>query len=321
MYRPTFRSRLWRVWAIAVAALAMLIPATASAAPGTPRGMVVYLQDGGHPTLSVAVQPGEDAIAVDLSNGTCSYDATVEPSEIEPYLRNPLWHVLLRTEGGPCGYDYQHVRSLIEGAQPGGGKTWAQLMQQYPNVEWILQIGNEPTIDWSGVDAWTHRWWMHAVYDELATNSYGHIDQAWRTKYPMLKWAVAVGVTYDAAQIHLQWDTDFGGVRDKYDYIACHVYADTDMRSPKEPYASVYNFLLGDQFTKGVVVSEFGINGDPNPPSDAEVRNYRGWVNNLPSKVKLATAFVAMTPADQWVTYALDSAQDGQTLGDHWGGY
>jgi len=162
---------------------------------------------------------------------------------------------------------------------------------------------------------------MNRVYSELATNSYGHVAQSWRQKYPALKWAVAVGLNNQAMQVHLQWQSTDGGVRDKYDYVAYHVYADADMRCPQPIYVNPYNYLLNDQYTKGIVLSEFGINGSPQPPTAAEVDNYRGWVNGLPAKVKFASAFVAMNPTDQWTSYALDSITDGQTIGDHWGGY
>ncbi|HLI51551.1 MAG TPA: hypothetical protein VKU87_07115, partial [Thermomicrobiaceae bacterium] len=113
----------WRslglVLVLALVVPTLLLPGSVSAASATPRGMVALYQDSGHISFPQASQAGEDAIAIDLDDGTCSpTHGTIYPSTIEPHLGNPFCHVLLRTEGGACGYDWSHVQNLIEGLRP-----------------------------------------------------------------------------------------------------------------------------------------------------------------------------------------------------------
>lgn len=264
--------------------------------------------------LGIATQAGEDTVSIPLDDW-----CRVTPSDLEPTLRQPLWHVAFRTAGDASGYSWSWVRDHLEGPRR-DGRSWASLLQAYPNVEWILQIGNEPTLDWPQVDAWTHRWWMLACYQELALNAANHVDQAWRNKYPMLKWACAVGTSYDAYRIHVQWsggsDLGAGGVRDWYDAIACHLYGESSLGDGD--LQRVYQELLGDPYTKAIQVTEIGINrADWSPEQKAE--QYRTWINRAPAKVEGVHAFIAGS-ASEWPHYRLDSYRCGQLLGDHFGG-
>lgn len=293
-------------WLVAAMIIALaLLPSAALAAPGTPRGMFIFDPHmGGVDAAGVAAQPGEDAIAVPLDD----WDSYT-PGDIAPRLGNPIWHVYLRTAGGADGYSWQWIVTHFE------GNGWGQMVRAHPEIEWTLVIGNEPTLDFTATDAWGQRWWMLAVYRELALNVYGHIDQAWRDKYPAMKWGVAVGISYDATQVHLQWEPGDGGIRDYYDVITCHLYGETSLTEYND-MTSVYNQLMNDPYTKGVVVNEAGINSS-GYSMDTKVQRYRSFVNNAPDKLKGFTPFVAGY-SGSWPQYSMTTYNQGQTLGDHW---
>ena len=79
---------------------------------------------------------------------------------------------------------------------------------------------------------------------------------------------------------------------------------------------TVYNELLNDPYTKGILMTEIGINrSDWSPEYKAAL--YRNWINRQPGKLKGVTAFVAGNQAS-WPQYKLDTIRCGQLIGDHW---
>lgn len=278
------------------------------AAPETQRGMfIIDPHMGGTDAINVATQFGEDAISIALDDWN-----SITPDILEPYLGHPIWHVYFRTAGGLEGYSWSWIRDHFEGA------GWGQLVTSHPEVEWVLTIGNEPSVDLPNMDSWGQRWWMIAVYQELANNAYGHLDQGWRQKYPNLKWGVAVGTDYNSMLVHIQWLPSDGGIRDYYDIIVVHVYGEnslTDNVGGPRSY-DVYQYLINDPFTKAVFIGEMGIHA-PSRSIDWKVEQYRSWINAQPAKLVGATPFIAGF-SDSWPYYSITTYHQGTVLGDHW---
>lgn len=267
-----------------------LFPSAAAAAPQTARGMVVITPG----EMPYGAQAGEDALSLALDDWS-----SVTPQTVTPLLGNPFWHIVLRTAGSASGYDPGWITTHMQ--------PWLPLIQAHPEIDWTLQIGNEPSID-TGRDAWANRWYMLTIYQQLA------IQAGWRNQYPMLHWAAAIGPNYNDANIELQWEPTDGGIRDYYDIISVHIYAE-DSFSESNEMTAVYNELLSDGFTKAIAITELGLH-DPALPTQVKANDYATFINNAPPKVHIVTPFIA--GEDQgWPEYALHTVE-GTELGNHW---
>jgi len=328
--------QLTMVFLVTVAGVTLGAPSRdASAAPQTWRGF--FLFDSAAASINAA--GFNDFVRINLQDDKCNpWGSGPFPSQIEPYLRNPVWHVLINSGGKSCGYDYQKIRSLIEQPFPRDplGKSWSTLFRAYPDVEFILEIGNEPSFFWPQADAWTQRWWMIAVYDELARNAYGHIDQPWRQKYPNLAWAVAVGVPLNYTQIHLTYLSGEGSVlvtttgQKRYDYVTIHRYSDGDVRSITPDWQGTWDYVINQRsdITK-VLLTEFGIHcASCVSPGSNRVNAYRWWINTqTPAKVKgvlvyiCSTLYFSCNPQDPnfIFDYQVKTSELAAIVGDHWG--
>lgn len=295
----------------------------------------MFLLDSTAPRINAA--GFNDFIRVNIQGGDCSaWVPGPFPSEIEPYLRNPVWHVLLNSGGNQCAYDYQKIRNLIEQPNPYDprGKSWADLIRAYSDVEFILEIGNEPSQFWPDADAWTHRWWMVAVYDELARNSYGHIDQPWRQKYPNLSWAVAVGIPLDYTQVHLTYLSSDGSIlrtptgEKRYDYVTIHRYSPGNIQTIDQTWADTWNYVINQRSDiTQVLITEFGVHcGSCVKVGYNRAHAYRWWINTqTPSKVKGVIVYVCSAnqypcdSGDLQEEYRVGSRDLAVIIGDHWG--
>ena len=207
--------------------------------------------------------------------------------------------VILRGREGLDGYDYQAVRHDLEMPRGIDGSSFGQLVQQYPQVDWWLEIGNEPNYNIS--DPWAARWWGLAVYKELALNTQGHIDQAWRAKYPNLRWAFSMPVgpwagytTTQAAEIVLRWMPEQGlgggGILDYYDAVALHLYGPTYPRHPNMTHVQVEQFVLGNPYHDLILYTEVGVwEGD----QLAKTAAYRQFRQDAPPETVGISVFLA----------------------------
>lgn len=238
---------------------------------------------------------------------------STDPIDVQRAIQRGATFIILRTDDGLKGYSYQVVQRLIE--SPGGiaGYSYADLMLRNPRVQFVLEVSNEPDV--AGIPPWVARWWALALYKELALNALGHIDQPWREKYPMLKWAVSLPATYANTQIMLQWrggheidPLGAGGVRDYYDYLANHLYGHFDvMDGGGGDWTRIHAWLLNDPYTNAVIVSEVGIN-DPSTPDALKAQRYRDWANAQPPKVKAAAVFSFCI--DSYPSYTIGDTPD-----------
>jgi hypothetical protein len=200
--------------------------------------------------------------------------------------------LILRTDD--TRIDWGRVKYEVERIH-GSGDSYDAVIRRNPGVTFWLEIGNEPDhagYAYSGGNQWVYRWTALDTYKTLATNSYGKIPQAWRQKYPNMKWAVSLPTIYSQAMDVLSWNSSDGGVRDYYDAIATHLYGSFNVYEPGSgDWTRIYDFLLNDVYTKAILLTEAGIH-DPNTSDTTKAQRYYDFTRNSvypKAKVKAIT--------------------------------
>lgn len=221
---------------------------------------------------------------------------STDPVDVEKAIKLGVSTIVLRTDDGMPGYQYETVQKLIESPGGIGHFSYASLFAKYPHVTWWIEIGNEPNL--AGVDGWHARWWALAVYKELALNYLGHIDAPWREKYPNLKWSVCLPTDYSDAEIMLRWldshGSDFvgdGSIIDYYDALNCHLYGDYNLGDGHYEWSKILDMLVQNKYTKTIHITEIGIN-DPSTPMTVKTRRYHDWISHADKKIDLCLIWV-----------------------------
>lgn len=235
---------------------------------------------------------------------------STDPEDLKMFIDAGAKSVILRTADGIKGYEYQEVQRLIE--SPGGisGYSYADLMHQYPSLDWWLEIGNEPNK--TNDNAWSIRWWSLAVIKELKINFLGHIPQAWQEKYPMLQWCLSMPTTIADTEIVTQWkdyaggnDVGDGGTLDYYDAMGIHLYGDFDVISRNYEWPTIYERLAHNPYCKKLLITEMGINSDT-MTNETKAIKYNAFLNSCSTKVHGA-AIWCMGKDTGYPTYEMSS--------------
>lgn len=155
------------------------------------------------------------------------------------------------------------------------GQYWsyADLYNAFPNVTFYVEFGNEPDNFYDSTASY-YRYQAIAAYKQLWNNACNNVAVPWSQKYSRLKWAIAMPAhDYNYMSTVIQWqafssntpgcndDLNAGGVRDYYNVLTPHMYSDNSFGDAGTPsgQVSIYNFLLSDQCTKGIIVTEVGV--------------------------------------------------------------
>lgn len=246
----------------------------------------------------------------------------VEPVAIDRLLsETPIRTIVLRTDDGPGGYDYHLVRHQVESPRA-GGRSWADAMRAHPEIDWWIEVGNEPNHWPSFDDPWPVRWWGLALYKELALNSVGHIDQAWRQKYPMLRWAFSMNVggagAYDAvsyARVLTMWlqgqGLGDGGVLDYYDAVGIHLYGPWSLRDWGMTHTHVESVILQNPYHDLILYSEVGIwEGN----DAAKVAAYREFLTSQAPQETAGIVVWLLGRGTSWPEFEVDDGNVGRGL-------
>jgi hypothetical protein len=253
-------------------------------------------------------------VKVHMPGAFCS-----DPSAVQQLISRGVTTVILRTEDSNIGWG--SVKNDIERIQ-GSGDSYDALIRRNPGVTFWLEVGNEPNnAGYNGVgDVWGYRWTALDTYKTLALNSYGKIAQAWRQKYPNLKWAISVPTTYNDMQVVLQWQAADGGVRDYYDAVATHLYGSFNLFEGNN-WNQIYNFLVGDQYTKAILITEAGIH-DPGTSDTTKAQRYFAFMRDTAyanAKIKAVTFWHFDAAADDTGTsYSMESQSDLHIVRYNW---
>lgn len=245
-------------------------------------------------------------VKVHMPSAFCS-----DPSAVQQLISRGVTTVILRTDDSHI--DWGAVKNDVERVQ-GSGDSYDALIRRNPGVTFWLEVGNEPdNAGYAGVGTvWGYRWTALDTYKNLALNSYGKIAQAWRSKYPNLKWAVSMPTTYSDVQVVLQWLSSDGGVRDYYDAIATHLYGSFNILESNE-WTRIFNFLTSDAYTKALLLSEVGIH-DPATSDAVKAGRYFAFMRDTASvnpKIKAVTFWHFDAIADNTgYSYSLESQAD-----------
>lgn len=248
----------------------------------SPRGTMPYAE-----MLDVIRKSGVQAVKFHIGNSF-----STDPIDVEQAIQAGVKTVILRTDDGLPGYSYETVRDLFE--NPGGIShfSYAYLTQKYKDVNWWLEIGNEPNL--AGVDGWNARWWALAVIKELKLNYLGHIDQPWKDKYPNLQWSVCLPTNLQDAREMLTYldnkgkdDVGDGSIIDYYDAINCHLYGDFDVISRNYDWPAIYDLVRKNTYVHKIHITEMGIN-DPTLPMNTKCLRYHQFISLADRKVDLA---------------------------------
>jgi hypothetical protein len=245
-------------------------------------------------------------VKVHMPGAFCS-----DPSAVQQLIGRGVTTVILRTDDSRI--DWGNVKNEIERIQ-GSGDSYDALIRRNPGVTFWLEVGNEPDLaGYAGVgDVWGYRWTALDTYKTLGLNSYGKIAQAWRQKYPNLKWAISVPTDYNQMQIVLQWQPSDGGVRDYYDAVATHLYGSYNLFEGNN-WHSIFNFLVGDTYTKAILISEAGIH-DPATSDTTKAGKYFAFMRDTAygnAKIKAVTFWHFDAAADNTgYSYSMESQAD-----------
>jgi hypothetical protein len=245
-------------------------------------------------------------VKVHMPGAFCS-----DPSAVQQLISRGVTTVILRTEDANIGWG--SVKNDVERIQ-GSGDSYDALIRRNPGVTFWLEVGNEPNnAGYNGVgDVWGYRWTALDTYKTLALNSYGKIAQAWRQKYPNLKWSISVPTTYNDMQIVLQWQAADGGVRDYYDAVATHLYGSYNLFEGNN-WNQIYNFLVGDPYTKAILITEAGIH-DPGTSDTTKAQRYFAFMRDTAyanAKIQAVTFWHFDAAADDTGTsYSMESQSD-----------
>lgn len=217
---------------------------------------------------------------------------STDPIDVEQVIHAGVKTIILRTDDGMLGYSYETVRKLFE--NPGGIShfSYASLTQKYKDVNWWLEISNEPNL--AGIGGWLARWWALAVVKELRLNYLGHIDRPWKEKYPNLQWSVCLPTNLQDAKDMLTYlddhgkdDVGDGSIIDYYDAINCHLYGDFQVISQNYDWPAIYDLLLHNQYVHKIHITEMGIN-DKNTRMHTKCQRYHQFIMSADKKVDLA---------------------------------
>lgn len=253
-------------------------------------------------------------VKVHMPSAFCS-----DPSAVQQLISRGVTTVILRTDD--THIDWGTVKNEIERIQ-GSGDSYDALIRRNPGVTFWLEVGNEPNnAGYAGVtDVWGYRWTALDTYKNLALNSYGKITQAWRQKYPNLLWAISVPTDYNQMQSLLQWQASDGGVRDYYDAVATHLYGSFNLFEGNN-WNQIYNFLIGDQYTKALLITEAGIH-DPATSDTTKAQRYYAFMANTAyanSKIKAVTFWHFDANADDTgYSYSMESQSDLHIVRYNW---
>lgn len=215
---------------------------------------------------------------------------------------------LVVLHGGTTAYDWRAFQSLWHS----GG--WGNLVNRYPEIEWWLEIGNEP--EFAGMeDGWVAREATLKTYKILALGI-GSGEAPWREQYPGLKWLAALPLTMERVGAFMAWVPDNragwinqGSIADWYDGIAPHIYGHYDVTDTH--LWVVYNWVIRQPGVKSCVITEAGINGVPPQEAMRILSRFARWT---PCRAVMAFAYFA--PPCDWGGDAADSYHlcDDRTL-------
>ena len=206
---------------------------------------------------------------------------------------------LVVLHGGVTAYDWKAFQSLWHS----GG--WGNLVNRHPEIEWWLEVGNEP--EFAGMeDGAVARTATLRTYKTLALGI-GSGEPAWREQFPNLRWLAALPLTMERIEAFMQWVPDNragwvnqGSIADWYDGIAPHVYGHYDVTDTH--LWLVYNYAIRQHGVKQCIVTEAGINGLPPAEAMDKLAGFARWT---PCRAVMAFAYFA--PPCDWGGDAADS--------------
>ena len=206
---------------------------------------------------------------------------------------------LVVLHGGVTAYSWQRLQALWHD----GG--WGELVNRRPDIEWWLEIGNEP--EFAGMeDGWIAREATLKTYKILALGI-GSGEQAWRQQFPNLRWLAALPLTMERVGAFMAYVPgneagwiNQGSIADWYDGIAPHVYGHESMTDSH--LWVVYNWVIRQPGVKSCIVTEAGVNGLSAPEAMDELAGFARWT---PCRAVMAFAYFA--PPCDWGGPAADS--------------
>lgn len=295
-----------RWWAFTtLAAVIVLVASVGSigevrAANGNPHGAMLegmYASDlcgvSGAPSASQIQSWITDADVQLLRVGMLDSDCN-DPAGLVPvlYPNGPVTTVVLEAGANQSDLYWNNIQNNFERKHGVfyNGQYWsyADLYNDFPNVTFYLEFGNEPDnfFGSSPNDGWQFRYQALATYKQLEHNACNNVAEAWDLKYPNLKWAIAApasSLTYLQNEIQFESfqqntpgcndDLNAGGVRDYYDVVTPHLYSENTLPDGGTPtnQLTIYNDLVKDPYTKGIIVDEMGVHDGGGWPSKCSV--------------------------------------------------
>ena len=300
------------LWNLVISAgVAVSLPALAGPPAATDKaGMSVVTTHCDSMSLSDKVSRyayGElRVVKVHMPSAFCS-----DPSAVQQLIGRGVSTVILRTDDSHI--DWGAVKNDVERVQ-GSGDSYDALIRRNPGVTFWIEIGNEPNnASYAGVGTvWGYRWTALDTYKNLALNTYGKISQAWRSKYPNLKWAISMPTTYSDVQSVIQWQAADGGVRDFYDAVATHLYGSFNLLESNE-WTRIFNFLTADSYTRALLITEAGIH-DPGTSDTTKAGRYYSFMHDVAapsSKIKAVTFWhFDAVPDNTGYSYSMEDKAD-----------
>lgn len=268
--------------------LALIVSPVAAMDWQTPKplGLDVVTVDGD--TASLVCRTGSTAQKFRTEVGVFG----IEPHEVESVI-DECGLTLVVLHGGVTAYDPAAFRDLWHDA------GWGALVNRRPDVEWWLEVGNEP--EFAGMeDGWVAREATLRTYKTLALGI-GSGEAPWREQFPRLKWLAALPLTMERIEAFMAWVPDNsrgwinqGAVADWYDGVGPHVYGHYSVTD--EHVWLVYNDVIRRPGVRDCIVTEAGINGVD--PVEGGMRELAGFARWTPCRAVMAFALFA--PPCDW---------------------
>lgn len=214
--------------------------------------------------------------------------------------------------------------------------SWSRMPATFPNVTFVMQIGNEPSIDANvtGRDPWQAGW--------AQKNTIQTMINKYRSGRPNLVYAAALGTASPTA---CGYDQAFNPPKEVcgLDYVkilvegqrvcqvdwGCTIHSYWDnlsggYSSGPSHWRDLVNYVQGSPYVPRVAVTEQGINQNSggNTYVAAEDCKLRQYTNQYPSKVRIALTYIVAyynpddpdggnrQKPDGWDTYGIDSRSD-----------
>lgn len=211
---------------------------------------------------------------------------STEPRHVSDLIACGASTVILRTQDKQPFPDEVEFSFLKRG--------FADLVRQRPQVQFWLEIGNEPDMAYEGgpppMDSGLYR---QGLLDTVRTL---------RSKFsnlPNLHWMASLPVNAEPVADVLAG----GDVERAYDALAYHIYG--HYRLDDAPMWAVYQSLLQSTH-KPLWITEMGINHPPMPRAE-KARQYLEFQRTAPDRVK-GIAIWTISKDPSWANYALDDA-------------